>query len=87
MVKVPADAKVYIDGNLMASKSSRRVFQTPALLPGEKYYYEVKVEVVRDGKEFVQNRRVILNAGQSVTTEFADLDVREPAATARNDRE
>jgi len=87
VVHVPADAKVFIDGKQMASKSTRRVFQTPALEAGQKYYYEIRAEVVRDGRTITQTRQVILNAGLSTAAAFADLGDREPAATAQNDKE
>lgn len=72
IIDVPQDAKLYIDGQLMKSTAARRVFQTPDLVVGMDYFYEVKIEVTRDGKTTFQERRVIVRPGLDVTTAFAE---------------
>lgn len=73
IIEVPADARLYIDGQLMKSKSTRRVIQTPDLLPGETYFYDLKVELVRDGRTVVETQKVLLRPGQVSTASFATL--------------
>lgn len=84
IVDVPADAKLYVDGQRMNGSTSRRVFQTPALIPGRMYYYELRAEVVRDGQVITANQRLILRPGQSATASFADLGQRRDATARAN---
>lgn len=66
VVELPADANLYIDDQLMKTTSERRTFNTPVLDKGQTYYYELKAEVMRDGKAVTQTRRVTLRAGDLV---------------------
>lgn len=79
IVDLPADAKLYVDGQLMNTSSTRRMFQTPNLAPGQLYYYELKAEVIRDGQTITANQRVIIRPGQAASASFADLGVRRDA--------
>ena len=83
VLQVPADARIFIDGQEMTSKATRRVYQTPILEPGETYYYDVRAEVVRNGKTITENRRVILNPGQRIAANFDDLGSSPPPAVAQ----
>jgi uncharacterized protein (TIGR03000 family) len=74
IVEVPADAKLYIDDQPMKTTSARRVFSTPALEPGQAYYYMVRVEVMRDGKVQSDTRRVIVRAGEEIRADFNRLE-------------
>jgi uncharacterized protein (TIGR03000 family) len=82
IVEVPADASLYIDDRAMKTTSDVRAFSTPDLEPGQLYYYEVRAEVVRDGKPVAQTKRVIVSAGATVRASFSDLGS-EPVSTAR----
>jgi uncharacterized protein (TIGR03000 family) len=79
-VRVPEDAKLYVDGVLCPLTSTSRTFETPKLEPGRRYYYTVKAEVVRDGQAQAESRRVYVEAGKSTTVEFKDLS---PVQSAR----
>jgi len=79
-IDVPADAKLYIDDQLMKTTSAKRAFSTPALEPGQAYYYIVRAEVVRDGKTYEKTQRVIVRAGEQVKAAFKDLE--PPVAVA-----
>src|SRR5205807_1899689 len=48
-VRVPEDAKLYVDGVACPLTSSKREFDTPKLEVGRKYAYTLKAEVNRDG--------------------------------------
>ena len=74
IVEVPADAKLYIDDQLMKTPSTRRVYSTPDLERGQAYYYMVKVEVVRDGQKQTETKRVILRAGEEVRADFTSTE-------------
>jgi uncharacterized protein (TIGR03000 family) len=70
LFEVPAEAKIYIDGQLMKGTDARRSFVTPNLDPRETYFYDVKIEVARGGKPMVEERQVVIRAGDIVTTAF-----------------
>ena len=82
IVDLPADAKLYVDGQLMNTTSARRIFQTPQLPVGQLYYYDLKAEVVRDGQTMSATQKLILRPGQAASASFADLG-RKTDATAQ----
>jgi len=83
IVDMPADATLYVDGQLMALPSgARRIFQTPQLIAGQSYYYELKAEVIRDGRTVSAQQRLVLRPGDVATANFAELG-RTGDATAR----
>jgi uncharacterized protein (TIGR03000 family) len=69
-VWVPYDAKVTINGMATKSTGSRRQFVSYDLKDGLSYKYEVKAEVVRDGKIVEDTKTVVLNAGSSNSVAF-----------------
>lgn len=73
IVQVPADAKLFIDDQPMKSTAAQRSFITPVLQSGRTYYYEVRAELVRDGRTVTENQRVILRPGDVVQASFANL--------------
>jgi uncharacterized protein (TIGR03000 family) len=66
MIEVPSNAKVYVDGSLTKSGSEVRQFYTPALERGQSYFYDVKVEVEKDGKLLTANKRIYVKAGDVI---------------------
>lgn len=68
---LPAGAKLYVDDHPITNIDTRKQFRTPALKRGEKYYYELRVEVVRDGKPVSETKRVTLSAGDVIKATFA----------------
>ncbi len=85
IVQVPADARLYVDDQLMSTKSATRTFRTPQLNPGQTYYYIVRAELVRDGKTYNQTRQILVRAGDEIQTSFPDLEKRI-MTTAQVDR-
>jgi len=67
-VRVPADAKLYIDGELCPLTSEVRTFNSPALTAGKKYQYTL--EMVRDGGKKKESRQVNFEAGSTVEVDF-----------------
>jgi uncharacterized protein (TIGR03000 family) len=80
IVELPAGAKLYIDDNPIPVTAGRRAFQTPALDRTQTYYYEVRAEVMRDGKPVRETKRVIVRAGEVVRANFRDLGNESVAA-------
>jgi uncharacterized protein (TIGR03000 family) len=86
IVQIPTGAKLFIDDNPMRVTSSSRSFVTPPLQRGRTYYYEVRAEVVREGRTVSETQRVILRPGEIVQAAFPGLD-RPATSTAQNSEE
>ena len=71
--QVPADAKLYVGGKLASGTGPERAFITPPLPVGQKFYYEVKVELVVGGKTITEERTVVVEAGADLTAAFPML--------------
>jgi uncharacterized protein (TIGR03000 family) len=82
IVEMPADARLYVDDRPMKTMAPVRTFSTPELEPGQVYYYELRAEVMRDGKAITQTKRVLLRAGDVVRARFEGGEA-EPVATAQ----
>lgn len=82
LVELPADAKLFIDDQPMKTPAARRTFNTPALQPGQAYYYMVRAEVVIDGKTHTETKQVIVRAGQTAEAKFTELLAKVEASKA-----
>ena len=69
-VRLPADAKVFVNGKPTTSTGAFRTYISRNLEPGRKYAYEVRAEVVRDGKKLARTKLVRLPAGRGVNLSF-----------------
>jgi uncharacterized protein (TIGR03000 family) len=81
IVKLPSDARLFVDNVLCNLPTGTRAFNTPALETGRKYYYTLRTELNRDGRTISQSQRVIVTAGQRVNVTFTEQSV----ATAQNE--
>jgi uncharacterized protein (TIGR03000 family) len=70
VVKLPARAKLSINGKVMRSNATRRVFRSPTLRAGKVYYYSLKASVKRNGRTLSKNKRLRVRAGQRTTVSF-----------------
>ena len=50
VVELPADAKLFVDDMPVKATAGVQTFNTPALEPGQDYFYMVRVERMRDGQ-------------------------------------
>lgn len=73
IVRLPSDARLYVDNVLCTLNSGTRTFDTPALEPGRKYFYTLRAEMTQDGQRVEQSQRVILTAGQRINVQFNNL--------------
>jgi uncharacterized protein (TIGR03000 family) len=73
IVQLPADAKLFVDGQPIQLSSSVRNVLTPELLPGQDYYYVVKATVNRDGQTVEDSKRVVVRAGMVSRVDFNGL--------------
>jgi len=70
-VRVPADAKLYFEGIPMELTGTDRHFVTPPLTPRRNYQYDVRaVWNDNQGHEVVQDRKVLVHAGDNLTVDF-----------------
>jgi len=79
-VRLPAEARLWVDGTPCPLTSDTRSFATPGLQPGRQYVYNLKAEVLRDGQPVTQSQRVVIAAGRQVDVTFDDL---APASVTR----
>jgi uncharacterized protein (TIGR03000 family) len=71
IVKVPADARVTVDGQATYSTSTVRTFETPELAPGKSYSYVLKAEFQQDGKLVTVSKRVPVAAGKTIRVDLS----------------
>jgi uncharacterized protein (TIGR03000 family) len=69
-VVVPTDAKLWVDSVVCPLTSTVRSFDTPPLSPNQKYIYNLKIEVVREGRMVTETRRAVITPGQPVQVDF-----------------
>ena len=79
-VELPAAAKLYVDGLLIAGDGASRQFHTPELTPGKAFFYEVKAEVEVNGLVETERKRVVVKAGESLRETFGQLIAKVEAA-------
>jgi len=72
VVKVPADAAVYLGDHKMSLTGKERKFRIPVAEAGKEYSYAVRVEIVRDGKTLVSRTTHKVRAGQQLDLSVAE---------------
>jgi uncharacterized protein (TIGR03000 family) len=78
-INVPADAKLYLQDQLMTVEGAQRRFVTPEIRSGETHLYTVKAEIVRDGKTLTKTAQTTVTLGQEAVVSIA-FDGQETAA-------
>jgi uncharacterized protein (TIGR03000 family) len=69
-VRVPADAKVFVNGKATKSTGTVRSYVSRNLDPGLQYTYDVRVEFIRDGQTVEESKTVQLTAGRNAELAF-----------------
>jgi uncharacterized protein (TIGR03000 family) len=69
-VHVPADARVFVNGLATRSTGADRRYVSNGLRPGMNYTYELKAQMIRDGKPVEETKVVQLQAGQTAEVDF-----------------
>lgn len=70
VVHLPADAKLYANGQLTNLTSSERTFTTPTLEKGRDFQYALKVEYARGGQTVTDTRTIRVRAGEASFVAF-----------------
>lgn len=73
LVRVPADARLFVEGKQLSVKDGERTFVTPPLPADREAVYSFKVEYTRDGETLTQTKKVRVRAGGFTSVDFADL--------------
>jgi uncharacterized protein (TIGR03000 family) len=70
---LPAGAALYVDGVKTPGEGEERAFFTPPLEAGQKFFYDVRAEIMIDGKAFTEEKRVIVEAGAEIAETFPKM--------------
>lgn len=72
-VELPEGAKLFVDGQATRGEGNVRKFHTPSLPAGKSFYYELKAEITINGQTEVEEKRVIVKAGETLSESFPRL--------------
>jgi uncharacterized protein (TIGR03000 family) len=78
-VRVPAGATLYVEG----LPWSVTTINTPPLDPNRTHYYQLRAEVVHNGKLAVVTREVAFRAGQELTVDLTSMTFAQIAKTSK----
>jgi len=70
-VNVPEAAKIYVNGKLTRSTGAQRQYISRGLTLGQRYTYEVRAELERDGETIEETKFVHLRAGETSELAFS----------------
>ncbi|HWG42120.1 MAG TPA: TIGR03000 domain-containing protein [Gemmataceae bacterium] len=70
---LPADTKIFFDGEPTTQTGPSRDFVTPSLEVGKNYQYEILARWQEKGKEVTQSHRVSMTGGDSVNVAFGPV--------------
>jgi uncharacterized protein (TIGR03000 family) len=87
-LRVPADARVWFDGEPTRQSGTTRAFVSPTLAPGRAYVYMVRVRWEEDGDVVEKTRRLKIRAGEAVVLDCSGpgfLELRGYSAEAEAD--
>jgi uncharacterized protein (TIGR03000 family) len=73
IVSLPANGKLFVDNMPIRNAAEIKTFRTPALSKGQQYYYEMRAEVLVNGKVVTQTRHVTVAAGEVIRADFSTL--------------
>jgi uncharacterized protein (TIGR03000 family) len=84
IVNLPTEAKVFVNGHATTSEGAQRQFVSRGLEPGQRYAYEVRAQIERDGKTLTETRSVQLTGGlqANLSFRFDDAPATQAAETA-----
>jgi uncharacterized protein (TIGR03000 family) len=72
-VTLPEGAVLYVNGLATKQTGPAREFVTPPLVPGARYAYEARAEILVGGKLEVEERQIVVTAGGTVSESFPKL--------------
>jgi uncharacterized protein (TIGR03000 family) len=72
-VEVPANSRLWVDNVECPMNTPVRSFNTPPLNPNQQYFYDLKVELARDGRTVTESQRVLITPGQEARVNFTNF--------------
>jgi len=69
-VSVPAEAKIFVNGAETTSTGAQRQYVSRGLEAGNRYEYEVRAEITRDGNTVTETKKVTMAPGQLASLAF-----------------
>ena len=81
IVRLPADARLWVDQIECPLPGAVRAFDTPSLDPQQSYAYTLRVAVERNGQLLQDARRVPLTPGQRIEVDFTEVGAVRTAST------
>jgi uncharacterized protein (TIGR03000 family) len=70
-VTLPSDARLWVDSVECPLTSGVRSFNTPELVAGQRYVYNIRAEIVREGRTITETQRVVLTPGTESRVDFS----------------
>jgi uncharacterized protein (TIGR03000 family) len=80
-VRLPETAELWFNGTEMTGSGAVREFNTPALVPGQTYSYEVRARWRDNGQDIDRTRTVRFTPGDSAEVLFPSGAEEKPSAT------
>jgi uncharacterized protein (TIGR03000 family) len=75
-VRLPvADAQVWVAGRATSSRGLVRIFESPALAPGNTYRYTLRATWLQNGQPVTEERQVNVTAGEVSVADFTSAPV------------
>ena len=72
-VKLPEDARLWVDNVECPLTTAVRSFNTPPLERGRSYFYTMRVQLNRTGEAAGDSQRVTIAAGSQVEVDFTSV--------------
>jgi uncharacterized protein (TIGR03000 family) len=69
-VSVPVDAKVFVNGKETTTPGNERQYISRNLVPGYRYSYRIRAEVIRDGEPVTETKIVEVQSGETARVDF-----------------
>jgi uncharacterized protein (TIGR03000 family) len=69
-VSVPRDAKLWVNGTLLSLNGSIRQFDSPPLVPGNVYDYDIRVRWKEGDRQLTETQTIVVTAGSRVNVRF-----------------
>jgi uncharacterized protein (TIGR03000 family) len=73
-VRVPADARIWFDGEPTTQRGEVRTFESPALDPAKRYAYEIRATWQEGGRAVERTRQLRVRAGDRINVNLAGPD-------------
>jgi uncharacterized protein (TIGR03000 family) len=70
IVRVPENAKVFIEDKPTQSTGDTRTYVSPPLPPSGEFHYTVRAEIVREGQTIAAGKAVTVRAGRPTQVTF-----------------